>query len=50
MAPHVGVIRPEDTSKLFGCELLHFDLHVVAVFIYTVELLACMLNMFQCQF
>lgn len=50
MAPHVGVIRPEDTSKLFGCELLHSDLHVVAVFIYTVELLAHMLNMFQCQF
>lgn len=57
MAPHVGVIRPEDANKLFACEILHSDLHVmlriwllVAVFIYTRELLAHTLNMFQDQF
>lgn len=57
MAPHVGVIRPEDANKLFACEILPSDLHVmlsiwllVAVFIYTRELLAHTLNMFQGQF
>lgn len=60
-APHVGVIRPEDTNKFFGTlsrwEILLSVLHVmlsiwllVAVFIYPGELLVHSLNMFQCQF